>query len=476
MSERRPNIILIITDQQRYDTIGALGFPFMETPAIDRLVNEGTAFTRCYINAASCVPARASLFTGYHPHTTGILRNGDSWRRSWVELLAKAGYFCANLGKMHFQPFDAPGGFHLRYTVENKERRTKQVGRYYFDEWDRALAANGIPSRPNYRAWADFEERLGAYEWPLPPELHSDNFTGDFCQWWIGSYEKAEPLFLQIGFPGPHPPYDPIAEIGARYLAKDLPLEEITEDDLASQPAAFKALRERHVERQPDSVAHRIRPSRAARHRQRAYYLANVTMIDTKIGEILASLRAQGYLDDAVVIFMSDHGDCLTDHGHSQKWNNYEQTVRVPLAIWGPGRVAAGRRVDELVSLFDLGPTILDYAGAPVPESFEARSLKPALDGAAFEGRPFVCCEQGQDPNQNAAELITMLRTARHKLVHFLGQDDGQLFDLEQDPGERRNLWTDPAEAPIKRELLEQLYRWRMASAHQARDWAADFR
>jgi arylsulfatase A-like enzyme len=283
-------------------------------------------------------------------------------------------------------------------------------------------------------------------------------------------------LFLQIGFPGPHPPYDPIAEIGARYLAKDLPLEEITEDDLASQPAAFKALRERHVERQPDSVAHRIRPSRAARHRQRAYYLANVTMIDTKIGEILASLRAQGYLDDAVVLVLSDHGDCLTDHGHSQKWNNYEQTVRVPLAIWGPGRVAAGRRVDELVSLFDLGPTILDYAGVPVPASFEARTLKPALDGEAFEGRPFVCCEQGQDPNQSAAELITMLRTARHKLVHFLGHDDGQLFDLEQDPGERRNLWADPAEAGVKRELLEQLYRWRMASAHQARDWAADFR
>jgi arylsulfatase len=475
MTERRPNIILVMTDQQRHDTIAALGHPFMETPTLDRLVREGTAFTRCYINAASCVPARASLFTGYHPHTTGILTNGCSWRHSWVELLARAGYFCVNLGKMHFQPFDAPGGFHIRHTVENKERRTKQVGRYYFDEWDRALAAHGL-ARPDYRAWPDFEDRLGAYEWPLPAALHSDNFTGDFCSWWIRNYEKTEPLFLQIGFPGPHPPYDPTAAIGARYLAKDLPLDEIGDDDLNSQPPAFVALRERHVERQADSVAHQVKPSQAARHRQRAYYLANVTMIDHKIGQILESLNDQGYLDDAVVIFMSDHGDCLTDHGHSQKWNNYEQTVRVPLIVWAPGRVAADRRVDELVQLFDLGPTILDYAGVPVPASFEASSLKPALDGEPFAGRPFVCCEQGRDANQNRAELITMLRTEDWKLVHFLGEPDGQLFDLRADPGERVNLWHDPAHDATRQDLLQRLYLWRMQSAHHTRDWAASHR
>ena len=124
MSERRPNIILIITDQQRYDTIGALGYPFMETPAIDRLVSEGIALTRCYINAASCVPARASLFTGYHPHTTGILRNGDSWRHSWVDLLARAGYFCVNLGKIHrIGPRQAQGEEEIVPGVDEAEDR-----------------------------------------------------------------------------------------------------------------------------------------------------------------------------------------------------------------------------------------------------------------------------------------------------------------------------------------------------------------
>ncbi len=477
MARKRPNIILIMTDQQRYDTVGALGFPYMETPHIDRLVQEGTAFTRCYVNGATCVPSRASLFSGYHPHTTGVLANGDQWQRTWVERLAQSGYRCVNLGKMHLQPFDAPAGFHERLPIENKERRIKAVGKYYLDEWDKALAANGIGERPNYRAWPDFEDRLGAYEWPLPAAMHSDNYTGDMATWWLERAEQTEePLFLQIGFPGPHPPYDPTEEIGAAYLEKDLPLDPITEEDLASQPAAYVALREKHAERQPDSVAHKVRPSEAARHRQRAYYLANTTMIDTKIGQIMEVLERRGFLENAIVIFTSDHGDCMTDHGHSQKWNMYEQSVRVPLAVWSPGRVRAGAMVDDMVQLFDLGSTILDYAGVEIPESFESISLRGALEGQDFAGRPFVTCEQGRDQNQAQASLITMFRTASHKLVHIQDQDDGQLIDLEADPLEQRNLWNDPGSRELKQELLTRLFEWRMASALHTHDWASDFR
>ncbi|MBR9804327.1 sulfatase-like hydrolase/transferase, partial [bacterium] len=137
----RPNIIFIITDQQRFDTINALGFPYMETPNMDRLVNEGVTFTNCFITAASCAPARASLFTGYYPHTTGILKNADLWRRSWIEKLAQAGYRCVNVGKMHSYPYDTPLGFHERYVVENKDRYLEE--RFYFDEWDKAVRIRG---------------------------------------------------------------------------------------------------------------------------------------------------------------------------------------------------------------------------------------------------------------------------------------------------------------------------------------------
>ena len=121
-SATRPNIIFIITDQERYDTIAALGFPQVDTPNLDRLVREGTHFTGCYVTGASCAPSRASLFTGYYPHTTGILRNGDLWRHSWIELLSAAGYHCVNIGKMHTWPMNTPCGFHQRYNVENKDR------------------------------------------------------------------------------------------------------------------------------------------------------------------------------------------------------------------------------------------------------------------------------------------------------------------------------------------------------------------
>jgi len=142
MPETRPNIILIITDQQRYDTIAALGFPYVDTPNLDRLAREGTTFTNSFVTAASCAPARASLFTGYYPHTVGVYKNADTWRHSWVEQLAEAGYHCVNIGKMHTYPYETPLGFHERFVVENKDRYLE--GRWFFDRWDMALQAQGL--------------------------------------------------------------------------------------------------------------------------------------------------------------------------------------------------------------------------------------------------------------------------------------------------------------------------------------------
>lgn len=204
--EDRPNIIFIITDQQRFDTIAAHGHDHMETPHLDRLVSEGVSFTNCHITAASCVPCRASLFTGYYPHVNGVLENEQLWQHTWVEKLRDAGYTCVNVGKMHTNPFNADAGFDERYIVENKDRYLQ--GRWYFDEWDKALAAHGLvkQQREKYRERDDYGRALGAFEWELPENLHSDVFVGNFAKWWLDTKPKAEPLFMQIGFPGPHPP------------------------------------------------------------------------------------------------------------------------------------------------------------------------------------------------------------------------------------------------------------------------------
>jgi arylsulfatase len=477
MLDDRPNIILIITDQQRFDTIRALGFPYMDTPNLDRLVEEGVAFTNCFIPAPSCVPSRASLFTGYYPHTTGILKNGDTWRHSWVETLAESGYTCINIGKMHTVPFETPLGFHERYVVENKDRFLE--GRYYFDEWDKAMHARGFvkQQRQLYRRRADYGERLGAFEWELPEDLHADVLVGGMATWWLETKPQPEgPLFLEIGFPGPHPPYDPIPRYAEPYMSRDLPLPDVPEADVAGQPPAFRAMRTHNTQVDHDSIVHQTNPTREQLHRQRAYYLANVTMIDEQVGRILKTLETRGYLENAVVIFTSDHGDALGDHGHSQKWTMYDIVTRVPTIVWAPGRFAGGRSLDGLCQMMDLGPTILELAGLEVPDSMEAMSLLPALAGDAWSGREVVFAEHGRDGILRETEFMTMVRSRDWKLVHFLDDDQGQLFDLVDDPEEQHNLWADPAAAQRRRVLLDLLREWRIRSAYRTRNWAAGCR
>ena len=476
MSSDRPNIIFIITDQQRYDTIGALGYDHVDTPNLDRLVGEGLHFTDCHVTAASCAPARASLFKGLYPHTSGILKNADTWRHSWIELLNEAGYHCTNVGKMHTWPYHASIGFDERYVVENKDRYLE--GRYYFDEWDKALRFRGLikQQRELYRKLPDYSERLGAFDWELPEDTHPDTFVGDMALWWIETFPKTEPLFLEIGFPGPHPPYDPVPRYAEPYLQKDLPLLEVTREELDAQPPPLKALRVHNTEVDHDSVVHLLEPTEEQRQRQRAYYLANMTMIDEKVGQIMEALEKQGYLENAVVIFTSDHGDCLTDHGHSQKWTMYDQVTRIPLIVSSPGRFDSGRAIEGLCQQMDLGPAILELAGAEVPEILEAKSLLPALENKEGAGRDYVFAEQARDGILTDTEFMTMVRSKEWKLVHFLEEEFGQLFNLIEDPDEVKDLWDDPACAEKKAEMLAVLREWRIRSQYDTSDLSADWR
>lgn len=477
MPDPRPNIILIITDQQRYDTIGALGFPYVDTPHLDRLVAEGTVFTNCFVSAASCAPARASLFTGYYPHTTGIYKNADLWRHSWVELLAATGYHCVNVGKMHTYPFETPLGFHERFVVENKDRYLE--GRYFYDRWDLFLQAQGLvkQQRELYRRRDDYGRRLGAFTWDLPEHTHSDFFVGDLATWWVEHKPTTQPLFLQIGFPGPHPPYDPVPRHLAAYADRELPLPTLTQEELDAQPIAQKELRAHNARVDHDSIAWTADPTPEQLHRLRAHYLANVTMIDERVGQVLSALDEGGYLENAVVIFTSDHGDCLGDHGHIQKWTMYDTITRVPLIVWAPGRFAPGRRVEGLYQQHDLAAAILELAGVPVPETWETASPLPALAGEPDAGaREYVFAEQARDGILTHTEMMTMVRGREWKLVHYLGQPDGELYHLAEDPGEHRNLWADPAHAARRAELEGVLRDWLLRSNLRTGDWAAPWR
>jgi arylsulfatase len=474
---KQPNVVFLLTDQQRYDTIAALGHPHCITPHLDRLVNEGVSFSQCHVTAPSCAPSRASLFTGQYPHVTGILKNADNWTRSWVENLGDAGYHCVNVGKMHTWPFTTPCGFDERYVVENKDRFLE--GAEFTDVWEQELEARGLVKQKRilYRQREDYQSCLGSFLWELPEDTQSDMFVGDRAIRWINEYDGDKPFFLEVGFPGPHPPYDPSPRFLEMYQDRDIPLDPVTQEDLDGQPPPLKGMRTHNAEIDHDSVVHSLDPSEQQRKNQRAHYLANVTMIDQKVGDLMATLEKQGLLENTVIFFSSDHGDCLTDHGHSQKWTMYEQITRVPLLAWSPGRFEAGHQVDDLVQLMDLGPAILELAGAELPDPMGARSLLPAMTGDPdWKGRECVYAEQAKDLIFTDSEFMTMVRTKDWKLVHFMGESFGQLFDLQNDPRETANLWDDAHHAETKQGLLDNLREWRIRSHYETAKWADEWR
>ncbi len=472
--KRRPNIIFVMTDQQRHDTIAAAGFEHMLTPHLDRMVREGVCFSHMFATSPSCAPSRASVFTGLYPHTNGVFRNDERWTHTWVRQMAESGYRCVNVGKMHTSPFEDSFGFHERHVVENKDRASSRLP-FYLDNWDKALWSRGYekPSRVTHRRLDDYRERLGAYAWELPADLHPDNFVPQMAAMWLQRYGGEAPFFLQIGIPGPHPPYDPTQEFIDLYEDRDLPAPIRDQAAMDAEPTAMRKLREQHQSVDHDGVVHLAHPSAEQTRRQRQHYFANVSMIDAQMGHLIDVLKAKDILEDTIIIFTSDHGDSLNDHGHSQKWSMYEQSVRVPGVVWCPGRVEADRRVSDLVSLFDFAPTILDLAGVEKPRWMEAQSLLGYLRGDAPTPREYVYSEHAGDRILNGTQFMTMIRSNRWKLVHFVDSDEGQLFDMHADPDEIHSLWNDPGHQDIKKSLIGQLLDWRIRSDLTTQGWSA---
>jgi arylsulfatase A-like enzyme len=287
-------------------------------------------------------------------------------------------------------------------------------------------------------------------------------FVGDSAVWWLRERRSTSPLFLQIGFPGPHPPYDPAPRHLRQYSHASIPVPEPTEAELAAQPPPHATLRNNMIHNDYDSVCWKRGPSAEELLRLRRHYAANITMIDEKLGEIMMALDERGYLDNAFVIFTSDHGDALGDHGHVQKWTMYDCSVKVPLIVWSRSLTGRGCN-NSLVQLMDVAPTVLEAAGLTAPASFEARSLWPLLEGKAAQIRTEVYAELARDHVQTGAEYIAMRRDPKWKVVHYLGESYGELYDMEQDAGELRNLWTHPEFSRTRADLIQDLLVWSMA-------------
>lgn len=452
MSER-PDILFIITDQQRWDALSCAQGGWGHTPNIDRLAQEGVYFEQCYCAAPSCVPSRASFFNLRWPSEMGAMKNGDQWTTSWVEHFQEAGYRTFNVGKMHTQPFDAPCGFEQRFIVENKDRFF--LPRYY-DDWDRFMKQSGTPApnRASYLKHPDYKDRLGAYEWSLPQDLHWDRFVPNTAKWLLDEIQGDAPLLLQIGFPGPHTPYDPPAEYLDKIDAEQIPLPAPydSQDEIPPLSEYRRVMMENNI----DGIYWTEHPSDAQIRRVRQHYAANVHMIDEQIGQLIEKLKVRGRLDNTIIVFTSDHGDALGDHRQIQKWTMHDYNTRVPAIVWAPGRLNANQRCDSMISQMDLVPMLFELAGVPLPDQGHAINANEVLDQKR-SGRDFVFAEHGRCNMLPSIDHMAMIRTTEWKLVHYRNRDYGELYDLKNDPEELNNLWGQVTHQSIQAELEAKL-------------------
>jgi arylsulfatase len=456
----RPNIVLIMTDQQRFDTLHAWGHEHMVTPNMDRLVQQGVSFRQAYCPGATCVASRAATFTGMYPHTTGVY-SFDHWadHRNWVQDLSESGYHCVNIGKMHFTPRDVAGGFDERVVVENPTNKAVDHGGAD-DDWGRYLTHHG-QTRPNDRNLSD-PEWLAKYQgvpWHLEERFHSDVFIGDATTAFIGRHQPTKPLFLQVGFTGPHEPWDPLPRHLELYADKEVPPRVFRDGELAEKPPQHEAHKQMHATTGHESVIDMYSPDEEDIARMRRHYYAKITTVDEQVGRVVDALEAAGLLEDSLLVFCSDHGELLGDHSMAYKWLMYDPITHIPLVIRDSRRPAAGSQVQDLVSLIDLGPTILEAAGVEAPSYLEGRSLLPYLSGppAGFKPREYVFCEDN---------YLVMMRSTAHKLVYYIGQEQGELYDLEHDPDELDNLWDRAESRDLQERLIRDLLAWLAASTY----------
>ncbi len=464
----RPNILWITTDQQRHDTVSALGYAHAHTPCLDRLVQEGAAFTHAYCQSPICTPSRASFMTGMYPSRVRQRRNRAAHFPApyageptlVTHRLAAAGYECALVGKLDLAGHprgiaenDYGYGF-VRY-CSRPDRQAEDGSSYH--AWLREHGHD--PSALLGRA-ADRKHGITPFLPPaptadnVPVEMHHSTWCAESAIEFIRR-PHARPWLLNLNIFDPHPPYDPPWEYYRRFDADALPDPPFRPTDLATRPG-LAGVEFQTVARHPDEDG--IRNLRAA-------YLAMIELADAQIGRVLDALDRSGQRDDTVVVLTSDHGDMQGDHGLVRKGCRfYDGLVRVPLIWRWPGRVRAGLRSDALVELTDIVPTLLDAVGLAPGRLVTGRTLLPILTGGE-QGSPhrdFVRAEfhdaQGLGDDGRRMSVATMFRDARWKLVVYHSHGVGELYDLDDDPEELVNLWDTSSLAATKARLLEESF------------------
>ncbi len=438
MPADRPNILVILDDQHRFDYLGCAGADWVRTPNLDRLAGRGVRFTRCFSNAPVCAPARIGLATGLMPHRVGALNNHAylpvHTHRTYYQRLRDAGYWVGCVGKLDLAKKDAFNGRGGNRPVSYAWGFTHPCECEGKMHAGRALSRFGKPHGP-YTAFLherglletfcnDYEQRARDYsrsnaDSSLPTDAFEDHFIGQRSAEFIRQTTGEFPWHLFVSFVGPHDPYDPPTEYADRY--RDAHMPPAIRDTYEGKPG-WHTTRDRKLADKEVLTCRR-------------QYCAAIELIDDQIGQILDALEQTGQADNTFIVFASDHGEMLGDHGMFTKSVMYEPSMHVPLIVAGPG--IDGRRTSEaMVELIDINATVCELAGLPAQENIDALSLAPVLHGHTDAHRPHVTA---------ALDNCRCIRTPDAKLV--LNYNDAtELYDLNADPHELNNIAADRPE------------------------------
>lgn len=452
---KRPNLVLIMTDQMRGDCLGVAGHPDVKTPYLDTLAAQGAYFKSAYSACPSCIAARAALMTGMSQkrHRRVGYRDGISWDypHTLPGELTRAGYQTQCVGKMHVHPPRKNLGFE---SVELHDGELAYYRRPDTPFYDHQFTSDDYLQflRERQGPAADINDTgiecnsWVAAPWPYDDMSHPTNWVVTRSIDFLRRRDRTRPFFLMPSFVRPHPPFDAPAKFFDMYSDKDLrPPATGDWEDTGRREALGRVF---------DSPVGSVDPE--LRRQAMVGYYACITHLDHQIGRLMYALSCDGALNDTVIIFASDHGELLFDHATYRKALPYQGSVNVPFIMWAGKNLLAvrGQHRSELIELRDIMPTLLDLAGAEIPGTVDGISAAGALSGGTIDRRDYLHGEHSYGDYSNH-----YIATERDKYVWFSRDGREQYFDLESDPRERRSHLFDRQDraAALRSALISEL-------------------
>jgi arylsulfatase A-like enzyme len=460
-----PNIVFIFSDDHACAAVGAYGSKINETPNLDRIADEGVRFENCLVTNSICGPSRAVILSGTYSHVNGVMHNGhlfDGSQVTFPKLLQAAGYQTAVIGKWHLR--SDPTGFDYWDVLMGQ-------GPYYNPKM--VQSGGGDVSREGYTTeilTALALTWLGEQRDVDRPFMLMLQHKAPHRSWQPGP--KQLDLYDQETIPEPETLFDDYATRGTAAHTQDMSIEKtLTDYDLKFEPpknltpeqrAAWEAA---YGPRNEAFRAAQLEGRDLVRWKYQRYikdYLRCIAAVDESVGAVLDKLDELGLAEDTVVIYSSDQGFYLGEHGWFDKRFMYEPSLKMPLMVRWPGVTAPGRVVDALVSNVDFAPTFLELAGVTPPAHMQGRSLVPLLRGSTpADWRESFYYQYYEFPGVHDVRRHYGVRDGRYKLIYFYGADEWELYDLESDPHELDNKYADPAYAAEVRRLKRELERLR---------------